>query len=342
MQGTFLDAVDRIGGEPVAARMARKAPIRHLDPMLLLVTLLLSGFGAVMVFTATATKQETLGLDPSQYLKRQIAYAAAGALILLIVSFIDYRYVRALAPFLYGAGVLSLLLVLTPLGDEQGGAQSWFNFGFFQVQPSEFAKVITVVAVAAYLGERKGEIRVRDVAVCVLLVGLPSALIVIEPDFGSMLVFVALLAGMLLLGGAKIRHFVSLAILGLIGVIIILQAGFLKDYQIERITAFLDENPDVQSEGWTLTQAKIAIASGGFNGKGLSEEKTQTTVDFVPEQHTDFICTVAGEEQCCWGFSLCCYGEPFGSPHCRAISSARWWPGASRRCGSFNYSSMSA
>jgi rod shape determining protein RodA len=296
MQGTFLDAVDRIGGEPVAARMARKAPIRHLDPMLLLVTLLLSGFGAVMVFTATATKQETLGLDPSQYLKRQIAYAAAGALILLIVSFIDYRYVRALAPFLYGTGVLSLLLVLTPLGDEQGGAQSWFNFGFFQVQPSEFAKVITVVAVAAYLGERKGEIRVRDVAVCVLLVGLPSALIVIEPDFGSMLVFVALLAGMLLLGGAKIRHFVSLAILGLIGVIIILQAGFLKDYQIERITAFLDENPDVQSEGWTLTQAKIAIASGGFNGKGLSEEKTQTTLDFVPEQHTDFIFTAIAEQ----------------------------------------------
>ena len=296
MQGTFLDAVDRIGGEPVAARMARRAPIRHLDPTLLLVTLALSVFGAVMVFTATATKQQTLGLDPSQYLKRQIAYTAAGALILLIVSFIDYRYIRALGPFLYGVGVLSLLLVLTPLGDEAGGAQSWFNFGFFQVQPSEFAKVTTVVAVAAYLGERRGEIRVRDVAVVVLLVSLPSALIVVEPDFGSMLVFVALMAGLLLLGGAKIRHFVSLAILGLIGIIIILQAGFLQTYQIDRITAFLDKDPDVQSEGWTLTQAKIAIASGGLNGKGLSKEKTQTTLDFVPEQHTDFIFTAIAEQ----------------------------------------------
>jgi rod shape determining protein RodA len=164
------------------------------------------------------------------------------------------------------------------------------------VQPSEFAKVTTVIAVAAFLGERKGEIRVRDVAFVVLLIGLPSVLIVVEPDFGSMLVFVALLAGLLLLGGAKIRHFVSLAVLGLIGIIMILQAGFLQAYQIERITAFLDKNPDVQSEGWTLTQAKIAIASGGLNGKGLSEERTQTTLDFVPAQHTDFIFTAIAEQ----------------------------------------------
>jgi rod shape determining protein RodA len=295
-QGAFLEAVDRIGGEPVAARMARKAPIRHLDPMLLLVTLSLSVFGAVMVYTATATKQESAGLDPSQYLKRQIAYTVAGVIVLLAVSFIDYRYIKALAPVLYGAGALALLLVLTPLGDEAGGAQSWFNFGFFQIQPSEFAKVTTVIASAAYLGERKGEIRVRDVAVVTALVGLPSALIVVEPDFGSMLVFVALLCGLLLLGGAKIRHFVTLTLLGLIGIVIVLQAGFLKDYQIERITAFLDESPDVQSEGWTLTQAKIAIASGGLNGKGLSQEKTQTTLDFVPEQHTDFIFTAIAEQ----------------------------------------------
>jgi rod shape determining protein RodA len=187
-------------------------------------------------------------------------------------------------------------LVLTSLGDEHGGAQSWFNFGFFQIQPSEFAKVATVIAAASYLGERKGEIRVRDVAVVTALVGLPSALIVVEPDFGSMLVFVALLCGLLLLGGARIRHFVTLTLVGLIGIVIVLQAGFLKDYQIERITAFLDQNPDVQSEGWTLTQAKIAIASGGLNGKGLSQEKTQTTLDFVPEQHTDFIFTAIAEQ----------------------------------------------
>jgi rod shape determining protein RodA len=296
MQGLFNEAVDRIGGEPISARMARKAPIRHLDPVLLLITLLLCAFGAVMVFTATASKQETAGLDPSQYLKRQVAYALAGTIVLLAIGFIDYRHLRTFSPFIYGACVLALVLVLTPLGDEHGGAQSWFNFGFFQVQPSEFAKIGVIVAVAAYLSERKGDVRVRDVTLIVALVALPAALIFIEPDFGSALVFAALLAGLLLLGGAKIRHFVCLALVAVLGILFVLQAGILKDYQIDRITAFLDPNPNVRSEGWTLTQAKIAIASGGLRGKGLQRQNTQTSLDFVPEQHTDFIFTAVAEQ----------------------------------------------
>ncbi|MBA2312244.1 MAG: rod shape-determining protein RodA [Actinobacteria bacterium] len=295
MQGLFGEAVDRIGGEPISARMARRAPIRHLDPMLLTITLLLSVFGAVMVFSATANKQDT-SLDPAQYLKRQIAYAIAGAIVLLVVSFIDYRHLRAFAPFLYGGALVTLLLLLTPLGDEAGGARSWFNFGFFQVQPSEFAKIAVIVAGAAYLAERKEEVRVRDVAVVTALVAAPSALIYVEPDFGSALVFVALLAGLLLLGGAKIRHFLFLAMMALLGVAVILQVGLLKDYQIERITAFLDSSPDVQSEGWTLHQAKTAIASGGLRGKGFQRKNTQTSLDFVPEQHTDFIFTAVAEQ----------------------------------------------
>jgi rod shape determining protein RodA len=296
MQGLFDEAVDRIGGEPISARMARKAPIRHLDPLLLLVTLLLCAFGAVMVFTATASKQETAGLDPSQFLKRQVVYAIAGIIVLLALSFVDYRHLRAFSPFIYGAAVVTLVLVLTPLGDEQSGAQSWFNFGFVQFQPSEFAKIAVIVAAAAYLSERKGDVRARDVSLIVVLVAIPIGLIFIEPDFGSALVFVALLAGLLLLGGAKIRHFVTLGFLALVGVVFILQAAILEDYQIERITAFLDPNPNVRSEGWTLTQAKIAIASGGLRGKGLQRENTQTSLDFVPEQHTDFIFTAVAEQ----------------------------------------------
>lgn len=296
MQGLFGEAVDRIGGEPISARMARKAPLRHLDPSLLLVTMLLAAFGAVMIFSATASKQEAAGLDPSFFMKRQVAYIAVGVIALLVVSFFDYRHLRGLAPIVYGATVLALLLVLTPLGDLQNGAKSWFDFGAFQIQPSELAKIGLVLTLGAYLAERKGDIRALDVLVSVGLAGLVAGLIMIEPDLGGTMVIVAILLVLMLVSGAKLRHFLFLGLLGVVTVVASVQMGLIKDYQIERITAFLDSNPDVRSEAYNLTQAKIAIAQGGVRGKGLRTENTQTDLDFVPEQHTDFIFTAIGEE----------------------------------------------
>jgi rod shape determining protein RodA len=124
----------------------------------------------------------------------------------------------------------------------------------------------------------------------------PMFLIFLEPDLGTTMVFVALTAALLLIGGAKIRHFLALGILGLFAVLLALQMGVLEDYQMQRITAFLDPNPDVRSVGYNLTQSKIAIGSGGFRGKGIGGENTQTSLDFVPEQHTDFIFTAVGEQ----------------------------------------------
>ena len=293
--GSFGEAVDRIGGEPISARMARKAPIRHLDPTLLLVTLMLAAYGAVMVFAATVHRQEEAGLDPQLFLKRQIAYIVAGVLVLVVVAFFDYRHLRAFAPIVYGLTILLLILVLTPLGDASKGAQRWINFGAFQMQPSEIAKVAVIIAVAAYLAERKGEIRALDVLVTLGLVALPAVLIYLEPDLGTMLVFVALTAALLLVGGAKIRHFMILGLVGLIAVTAVLQLDMLEDYQKQRLTSFLDPNPDVRSEAYNLTQSKIAIASGGLQGKGFESDETQTALDFVPEQHTDFIFTAVGE-----------------------------------------------
>jgi rod shape determining protein RodA len=296
MQGLFEEAVDRIGGEPISARMARKAPVRHLDPVLLLVTGLLAAFGAVMVFSATANKQEATGLDPHTFLQRQIAYSLVGVVVLLLLSAIDYRHLRAFATFLYGGAVVALILVLTPLGAVGGGALSWFNLGFFQIQPSEFAKLAVIIGIGALLADRKTDVRARDVALSLVLVAVPSVLIYIEPDLGSTLVFIALLAGLLLLGGAKIRHFLALGAVALVGIVFVLQAGVLEDYQIARITAFMDPDPDLRSEGYTLFQAKTAIASGGFRGKGLGRANTLTSLDFVPEQHTDFIFTAVAEQ----------------------------------------------
>jgi rod shape determining protein RodA len=296
MATIFGEAVDRIGGQPVTARMARKAPIRHLDPMLLLMTLALSAYGALMIFSSTASKQEAIGADPSLFMKRQIAYIVAGVVALLLVSFFDYRHVRALAPVIYGVTFLALVLVLTPLGDVQNNARSWFNFGLFQIQPSEFGKLSLIVSMGAWLAERKGDVRWMDLGACTALAVVLSALIFIEPDLGGTMVMVGIFFVMLLVGGAKLRHFLALGLIGALAVIGALRMDLVEPYQVERITAFLDSNPDVRSEGYNLTQAKIAIASGGLRGKGVGSENTQTDLDFVPEQHTDFIFTAVGEQ----------------------------------------------
>ena len=293
MEGFFGESVDRIGGEPISSRMARKAPIRHLDPSLLMITLMLGAYGAVMVHSTTANSQ---GVDPQVFFSRQVAFLVAGVVSLLLVSFFDYRYIGGLAPVIYGVTVATLILVLTPLGTLRSGATRWIDLGFFEAQPSELAKVTIIVCLAAFLAQRKGEVRGRDVVLSVGMVAVPSALIYKQPDLGTMMVFVALLGAALLCAGTKLRHFAVLGVLGLIGVVIVLQAGLLQDYQVQRLTSFLDPTPDVQSVGYNLTQSKIAIGSGGMQGKGLGGKNTQTSLDFVPEQHTDFIFTAVGEQ----------------------------------------------
>ena len=319
MEGLFGEAVDRIGGQPISARMARKAPIRHLDPTLLLVTLILTAFGAVVILSVTVHRDMAAGVNPNLYLIRQVVFATVGMAILIAMSFVDYRHFRALAPFVYVATVVGLVAVLTPLGEVAGGARRWINFGAFQAQPSELAKVAVIVVLAAYLAERKGDVRALDVLFCCAAVAIPGALIYLEPDLGTMMVFVAFTAGLLLVGGAKIRHFLALGGIGLVAIAVVLQMGLLQDYQLQRITAFLDPQPDPQSVGYNLVQAEIAIASGGVRGRGMELEpgneqrnptwglppgeapedaptETQTALDFVPEQHTDFIFTAVGEQ----------------------------------------------
>lgn len=296
MDGIFGEAVDRIGGEPISARMARKAPIRHLDPSLLMITLMLAAYGAIMVQSTTVDNQATAGLDPNLFLKRQVAFLVAGMIALLAISFFDYRYLAGFSPVIYGITVASLILVLTPLGTLHSGATRWIDLGVIEAQPSELAKVAIIIVLAAFLTAKKGDLTSLDVAAAVGIVAIPSILIYRQPDLGTMMVFVALLGAALLSGGAKIRHFITLGLIGLVTVIFVLQAGLLKDYQLERLTSFLDPNPDVQSVGYNLTQSKIAIGSGGMEGKGLGGKNTQTSLDFVPEQHTDFIFTAVGEQ----------------------------------------------
>jgi rod shape determining protein RodA len=296
MQGIFGQSVDRIGGEPIPSRMARRAPIRHLDPTLILATFMLAAYGAVMIYSATASKQEAEDLDPATFLKRQLLFIGIGIALLVGASVFDYRYLGTFAPIIYVVAIIGLIVVLTPLGDVVQGARRWISLGAFQIQPSELAKIATIIGLGAFIASRKGEMNILHVGIACTMIAVPVALIFMEPDLGTAGVFLFVLAAGLLIGGAKLRHFGILALTGVVAVLAVLQLGLLQDYQVDRITAFLDENPDVQSEGFQLTQSKIAIGSGGLEGKGFQQRRTQTQLDFIPEQHTDFIFTAVGEQ----------------------------------------------
>jgi rod shape determining protein RodA len=272
------------------------APWRHLDLVLVGCIAAVSVLGCLMIFSATR------GRDPADfntsYLAKQALFMGIGAVAMIVTAFVDYRRYRDLAPLAYGGVVLLLLMVVTGLGSKKKGSQAWFQMGPFQLQPSELAKIVVIVAVASLIAHFDSELDARRLAVITGVAGLPMALIMLQPDLGTTLVFVAVFMGMLLIGGAQVRHIVALTVVGIIGTAVILNSGMLATYQQCRLTSFLEQqNQDCASRGagYNQDQAKIAIGSGAVLGAGLFQG-TQTRLDIVPEQHTDFIFTAVGEE----------------------------------------------
>jgi rod shape determining protein RodA len=270
------------------------APWRHVDLVLLGCVLAVAGIGCLMIFSATR------GRDPSDFdtsfLLKQLLFMGVGVVVMLVVALIDYRRYRDMMPVLYGAVLLGLFAVVTGLGSERKGSQAWFQLGPFQLQPSEFAKLVVIVALASVITHFNSELDARRLAAVLLVAGVPMALIMLQPDLGTALVFVAIAMGMLMIGGARARHVVVLTAIGVIAVVGVLTSDVLETYQRDRLTGFLDQDgSDLQAEAYNLDQSKAAIASGGASGKGFLEG-TQTRLGFVPEQHTDFIFTAVGEE----------------------------------------------
>ncbi|MEV4003234.1 rod shape-determining protein RodA [Actinomadura sp. NPDC049753] len=278
---------------------SRLAGLRRLDLPMLLAVLALSAVGALLVRSATFHLLTEQGKDPEGFLKRHILNLIIGFLLGGLVTVLDYRLLRAYVPILYGLACVGLLAVLTPLGSTINGSHSWIVIGGgFQVQPSEFAKVGLVVLLAMILGEpRDGEIGPgrRDVLLALVLAGVPGVLIMLQPDLGTTLVFIAVVLGMLAISGAQKRWLVGLVGGGVAAGAAVFFFGLLKAYQIARFTAFLNPEADPRGAGYNAQQARIAIGSGGAFGKGLFHGE-QTGGHFVPEQQTDFIFTVAGEE----------------------------------------------
>jgi len=268
---------------------------RHVDISLVLSVLTCASLGLIMIYSSTRTRLAEAGTDPAFYLKRQAVFVVVGLAVMAAMALVDYRIFQNRVPFIYAGMVVALLAVLTPLGVNRKGQQASFELAGFQLQPSEFAKVGLIVVLAAYGSLHGSDLDWGRVAAAVGLAAVPVALIYLQPDLGTSLVFLVILLGVLLVAGAKGRHLLALLALGVVAVIAVVQLDVLQDYQLDRLTSFLDPQNDTQRAAYNLNQSKTAIGSGGVLGKGLFAG-TQTNLSYVPEQHTDFIFTAVGEQ----------------------------------------------
>ncbi|QCW49986.1 rod shape-determining protein RodA [Nocardioides dongxiaopingii] len=270
-----------------------------LDRLLLVAVVALSVVGCVLVWSATSARADLTGGDPRAYLQKQIVNVAIGLGLLVVVLMTDHRWVRIVAPLVYVASVGGLVLVLT-MGSVVNGSKSWLMVGGMSIQPSEFAKLAVVIGMALVVaerseGRRRGRIGLGDVVLLLLIAGLPAVLILLQPDLGTMLVLSATVFGVLAAMGTPRRWLAMLGAGGVVGVVAAVTAGVLEDYQVDRFLAFIDPDLDPRGAGYNVEQARIAVGNGGLFGQGLFNG-SQTRSGFVPEQHTDFVFTVAGEE----------------------------------------------
>jgi rod shape determining protein RodA len=277
----------------------RESPLRNLDWWLLLAVAALIGVGALLVWSATKQRMVNAGLDPQAFLKKHVINAVIGLVLGSAAALVDYRSLRAYAPIVYGLSCLGLVVVLSPLGATINGAHSWIVLpAGFQVQPSEFAKVALVVGMAMLLGEKRdgeSEPRDGDVVLVLALAAVPMGLIMLQPDLGTMLVMTAIILGVLAVANAPARWIGGLLVAGVTVCFAAVQLGVLEEYQLDRFRAFADPSADPRGAGYNVNQAVTAIGAGGLLGKGLFNG-TQTNGRFIPEQQTDFVFTVAGEE----------------------------------------------
>ncbi|CAG7626910.1 rod shape-determining protein RodA [Actinacidiphila bryophytorum] len=280
---------------------ARDSIVRRMDWLLLFAALLLCAIGTLLVYSATRNRTSLTHGDQYYFLLRHVMNAGIGAALGIGAVVIGHRRMRDVVPFYYALAILGILAVLSPLGSTVNGAHSWIVIGGgFSLQPSEFVKVAIILGMAVVLsarvdaGDREHPDH-RTVLQSLGLAALPIAIIMMMPDLGSVMVLGAIILGVLLASGASNRWVFGLIASGIVGALLVWQLGILDKYQIDRFAAFANPALDPSGVGYNTSQARIAIGSGGLLGKGLFHG-SQTTGQFVPEQQTDFVFSVAGEE----------------------------------------------
>ncbi len=268
--------------------------VRNFDFILLLSSLALVAYGIILIYSGSLPSYETTEAVLSHPVARQSAFAISGLAIMLVLSRTDYRLLGYTAAGLYIAATAALLFVLA-LGDAIYGSQRWIEVGGTQIQPSEVAKLVLIIALAKYLADRQEQIGQLKVFLASLGIALvPTLLVFAEPDLGSAMVFVAIWLAMVIVAGARSAHVLGLVASSAAAAPFIL-IGMISDYQRERIATFLDPGSDPLGSGFNTLQAEISIGSGGLFGKGLTAG-TQTQLDYLRTQTTDYVFSVLGEE----------------------------------------------
>jgi rod shape determining protein RodA len=272
--------------------MINQRTVASVDLNFLGTAIVLAAIGCMLVYSATFFSDPGLGT-----FKRQILWAALGLILAIILLFVDYHVLFDVAPILYGIGLV-LLIYLLVFGRLTANVKSWIHIGAFQFQPAEFMKLFTALMLARYFDSNdRAYLDFRSFLIAMGIIAVPVGLIIIQPDFGTAASFFPLIAVAMFFGGIRPRVWVAMILI----VAISMPIGwyfFLKPYQKERLVVFMNPERDPLGSGYQVTQAKIAIGSGGIHGKGFGNG-TQGKFGFVPEHHTDFIFAVLGEE---WGF----------------------------------------
>lgn len=268
--------------------------LRHVDYLLLMSAVALSFIGLVMIYSVTKAQAPYLGVGPDHYVIRQAVFLAIGFAVMVIFIVVDYRILEFFGVLYYIIAVLMLAAVMTPIGSSALGAQRWFQFGPIQIQPSEFA-ALAVVFIIAYFASKEEQITLRALAKILAFAAVPILLVYKQPDLGTAIILGVTAFTMLVVANTRALHLFLMFVLLILGIVIILNLGILKQYQVERLTAFLHPKNAPPATVYNLQQSEIAIGSGGTFGTGFGRG-SQTNLAFVPEQQTDFIFTAVGEQ----------------------------------------------
>ncbi|HUA99416.1 MAG TPA: rod shape-determining protein RodA [Terracidiphilus sp.] len=271
--------------------MRRILSFRDFDWTLLGLVLLLCTISVLEVYSTTVHTRF------ASFAPKQIYFVAAGVVGMFLFAKIDYHKLLAWSPWAYGAGILALAAVLSPLGHKALGGRRWIKLGPLLVQPSEYVKLVLILAVARYFANLGGRsLTWRDIFKAFALVGIPMLLVVKQPDLGTTLTYTPILVAGLFLGGINFKQAAILAVCGTALVAGVWSSGkFLKPFQRARLTSFIHPQDDPRGTGYQVLQSKIAVGSGGIWGEG-AEKGTQTQGYFLPVPYTDFIFAAFSEE----------------------------------------------